>query len=102
MIRRFAIAAVLTLCAPLSGVAVESEEWRAIQPLPDWSLHAQTTLIGQGYPAFRSPYEGGNSLGGNAQARETWTVTGYAGRSLWQGAATPRRIRFRDTKPLPL
>ena len=32
----------------------------------DWSVHAQYTFIGQGYPRFRSPYEGPNSLPGAA------------------------------------
>ena len=48
----------------------------------DWSIHAQTTFIWQGYPRFRSPYEGEHSLFGGKQARNTWSVTGFIGRRL--------------------
>lgn len=39
----------------------------------------------QGYGRIRSPYEGPNSLPGGGQTRETWTVTGFFGRRLWDG-----------------
>jgi high affinity Mn2+ porin len=51
-----------------------------------WEIHGQTTFIFQGYPAFRSPYEGANSLPGVGQSRETWTVSAFLGMRLWQGA----------------
>jgi high affinity Mn2+ porin len=50
-----------------------------------WNVHGQTTFIEQGYPPFRSPYEGANSLPGSGQARETWTATGFLGWRLWSG-----------------
>ncbi len=50
------------------------------------SFHGQTTFVWQGYPTFRSPYEGTNSLPGVANARETFDATLYAGVRLWQGA----------------
>ncbi len=50
-----------------------------------WELHGQTTFIFQGYPPFRSPYEGTNSLPGVGQSRETWTVSAFLGVRLWQG-----------------
>jgi len=50
------------------------------------SLHGQTTVVEQAYPSFRSPYEGINSLPGNAEGRETWDLTLYAGVRLWSGA----------------
>jgi high affinity Mn2+ porin len=52
-----------------------------------WELHAQTTYIQQGYPSFRSPYQGTNSLSPFAQTRETWTMSAYAGVRLWDGGA---------------
>lgn len=52
----------------------------------DWSIHAQSTFIYQGYPGFSSPYEGKNSLAGGGQARETWSTTVFIGRKLWEGA----------------
>jgi high affinity Mn2+ porin len=51
-----------------------------------WEIHGQTTFIFQGYPPFRSPYEGANSLPGVGQSRETWTVSAFLGVRLWQGA----------------
>jgi high affinity Mn2+ porin len=51
----------------------------------DWNAHAQTTFLPSGYPAFRSPYAGPDSLPGGGQARETWTTTAFLGVRLWQG-----------------
>jgi high affinity Mn2+ porin len=51
----------------------------------DWSLHGQSTFIAQGYPSFRSPYQGTNSLSGQTQIRETTTATAFVGRKLWDG-----------------
>jgi high affinity Mn2+ porin len=50
------------------------------------NLHAQSTFLWQGYPPFRSPYQGPNSLPGSGEGRETWDATLYAGVRLWQGA----------------
>lgn len=46
--------------------AIKTQDAWSIPP-DSWNVHAQMTLIGQGYPAFRSPYEGQNSLSGAAQ-----------------------------------
>jgi high affinity Mn2+ porin len=50
-----------------------------------WNVHAQTTFLPQGYPAFRSPYAGANSLPGGGLLQETWTTTAFLGVRLWQG-----------------
>jgi high affinity Mn2+ porin len=50
-----------------------------------WNVHAQTTFLPQGYPSFRSPYAGPNSLTGGAQLQSTWTTTAFLGMKLWQG-----------------
>jgi high affinity Mn2+ porin len=56
-------------------------------PDPDLiNFHGQATLSGQGYPSFRSPYEGINSLPGVSRPREIFDTTLYAGLRLWQGA----------------
>jgi len=52
-----------------------------------WSVHAQFTDITQYHPAFRSPYEGPNSLRGANSTRETIDLTLFAGARLWHGAA---------------
>jgi high affinity Mn2+ porin len=56
--------------------------------LPDsdvWNVHAQTTILPQTYPSFRSPYAGTNSLPGRGQTQTTWTATAFLGVRLWQG-----------------
>ena len=50
-----------------------------------WEIHGQTTFIGQGYPAFRAPYSGPNSLTPAPQAQQTWTNSLYLNARLWQG-----------------
>jgi high affinity Mn2+ porin len=57
----------------------------ALPESDDWNVHAQTTFLAQGYPAFRSPYAGTNSLPGGGQAQQTWTTTAFLGARLWQG-----------------
>ena len=48
----------------------------------DWSLHAQSTFIGQGNLRFHSPYRGTNSLDPAPRARESWTGTLFLGARL--------------------
>jgi high affinity Mn2+ porin len=57
-------------------------------PLADdsFNVHAQTTFAWLGYPAFRSPYTGPQSLPGGGQGNETFDATLFAGIRLWQGA----------------
>jgi high affinity Mn2+ porin len=56
-------------------------------PDPDEvNFHGQATFTWQGYPPFRSPYSGPNSLPGSGEGRETADATLYAGVRLWQGA----------------
>jgi high affinity Mn2+ porin len=53
---------------------------------PDaWNVHGQFTFIGQGYPAFHSPYQGQNSLSGANQAKETVSATAFIGFRPWDG-----------------
>jgi high affinity Mn2+ porin len=50
------------------------------------AFHAQATFVEQGYPAFRSPFQGPNSLPGGGEGRETSDITLFAGFKLWRGA----------------
>jgi high affinity Mn2+ porin len=50
------------------------------------NFHGQTTFTWQGYPAFRSAFEGANSLPAGGQGREVLDATLAAGVRLWQGA----------------
>jgi high affinity Mn2+ porin len=58
----------------------------ALPESADWNIHGQTTFLPQGYPAFRAPYSGPDSLPGGGQLQETWTSTAFLGVRLWQGA----------------
>jgi high affinity Mn2+ porin len=51
-----------------------------------FAVHGQATYVQQAYPAFRSPYEGPNSLTGGAQTKETFDTTLSVGVKLWKGA----------------
>ena len=56
--------------------------------LPDsdvWNIHAQTTVLPQGYGPIHSPYAGQNSLPGRGQMQATWTSTAFLGVRLWEG-----------------
>jgi high affinity Mn2+ porin len=44
-----------------------------------WNVHGQLTFIEQGYPAFRSPYQGQNSLTGANQIQNTTSATAFLG-----------------------
>ncbi len=50
-----------------------------------WEIHGQTTFVGQGYPSFRAPYSGPNSLTPAPQAQQTWSNSLYLNARLWQG-----------------
>jgi high affinity Mn2+ porin len=50
-----------------------------------WNVHGQFTFIEQGYPAFRSPYEGANSLSAASQAKNTTSATAFVGFRPWNG-----------------
>jgi high affinity Mn2+ porin len=66
---------------------IEGNQMTPAAPSPDnVDFHGQATFLWQGYPAFRSPYAGANSLPGDGQGRETSDATLYAGIRLWQGA----------------
>lgn len=53
----------------------------------NWSVHAQSTWIAQGYPAFRSAYTGPQSLFPGGEIRETGSASAFFGLGLWNGAA---------------
>jgi high affinity Mn2+ porin len=68
--------------ADLASKTRGSDTW-PIAP-DNWNIHGQFTLIGQGYPAFHSPYEGPQSLGGSSQFKNTTTATAFIGVRPWQ------------------
>ena len=58
----------------------------AVASAARWNIHGQDTFIEQGYFAFRSPYEGANSLTGASQAKNTESATAFLDARLWAGA----------------
>ena len=56
----------------------------AIDP-NSWNVHGQLTFVEQGYPAFRSPYQGTNSLTGANQIQNTTSATAFVGYRPWDG-----------------
>jgi high affinity Mn2+ porin len=51
-----------------------------------WAIHGQSTYTQQFQPAFRSPYQGPQSLSPTTNGRETFDATIYAGVRPWSGA----------------
>ena len=70
---------------PVLGSPVLTKAPATVDP-DNINFHGQFTLVEQGYPAFRSPYQGANSLPGGGQGRETTDLTLSVGVRLWQGA----------------
>lgn len=52
----------------------------------NWAIHGQETIVLQANPAFRSPYQGPNSLDPRPHAKETFDITLYVGLRPWSGA----------------
>jgi len=50
-----------------------------------WEIHGQTTYLPQGYPGFRAPYSGANSLTPAPQAQATWSSSLFLNMRLWEG-----------------
>jgi len=63
--------------------AYVGDSW-AIDPV-SWNVHGQLTFIEQGYGAFRSPYQGINSLTGANQIQNTTSATAFVGYRPWAG-----------------
>ncbi|HUB46282.1 MAG TPA: carbohydrate porin [Acetobacteraceae bacterium] len=78
--------------APVSADAPTSPASVNTPPVPDdtapeqWAVHGQATNVWLLQPAFRSPYQGPQSLSPAANGRETLDATVYAGFRPWQGA----------------
>lgn len=50
-----------------------------------WEIHGQTTYVQQGYPSFKAPYSGQNSLPPAAQTKNTWTASAFISARPWEG-----------------
>jgi high affinity Mn2+ porin len=67
------------------GTPVTDEQAEQVTP-ENWAIHGQATNVWLLQPAFRSPYQGPQSLSPAANGRETVDVTLYLGVRPWQGA----------------
>ena len=67
------------------GIPVTPEQAEQVQP-ETWAIHGQGTFTWLLQPAFRSPYQGPQSLSPAANGRETIDATLYAGLRPWSGA----------------
>ena len=74
---------ILRIAFPVLLAALPARAWCADEP---YALHAQATFVDQAALAFRSPYQGANSLDPRGVMRETADVTLYAGVRPWAGA----------------
>jgi high affinity Mn2+ porin len=67
------------------GETVTPEQAEQVTP-EQWAVHGQATNTWLLQPAFRSPYQGPQSLSPAANGRETFDATLYLGYRPWRGA----------------
>ena len=68
----------------LAVPVVEAQEVSRAEPETS-SVHFQTTAVFQEHGAFRSSYQGQNSLSSGREVRNTFTHTLFLGRKIWSG-----------------
>jgi high affinity Mn2+ porin len=85
--RVFVAAALLSGMTAHRGHADDASATNTTAPAEEsWAIHGQSTYTQQFQPAFRSPYQGPQSLSPATNGRETFDATIYAGIRPWQGA----------------
>lgn len=77
-------AALASLCLFVSGPALADDE--AAGKDQNYAIHGQETFVLQANAAFRSLYQGPNSLSPRPHAKETFDLTLYAGFRPWKDA----------------
>ena len=82
--KALAIGAALAV-APAVALAADDDAAKAPGQSETFAMHAQSTLVWQANAAFRSPYQGANSLNPHAVGKETFDATLYVGSRLWKG-----------------
>jgi len=76
------LASTMLACGVMSFAATA----QAAIETDDWAIYGQSTLVTQYHNKFKAPYEGTNSLPNQIEHPETFDLTAYIGRRLWQGA----------------
>ncbi|MEI8143964.1 MAG: carbohydrate porin [Alphaproteobacteria bacterium] len=82
------VAAALVVAAPAAAQSPQTpQDPPAADRTPEaFAIHAQSTAIVQGLPAFRARYTGQNSLYPNGLARQSTSITGFFSVRLpWEG-----------------
>ncbi|HQR02945.1 MAG: carbohydrate porin [Proteobacteria bacterium] len=73
------------LCAGLIGLAPMAIASPDSSGNEAWNLYGQITHVSQAHGAFKSPYQGANSLDGGARLDSTNDFTLFVGARLWRG-----------------
>ena len=68
----------------------------------DWSLHGQATFVDQYHPAFKSAFQGANSLDPGSRGDETFDTTLFAGIRLWDGGEAYVNPEIDPNPPEPM
>jgi high affinity Mn2+ porin len=80
-----ALAQTVDQVTPPRNAETQTGQPETTQP-ETWAIHGQATATWLLQPAFRSPYQGPQSLPGAANGRETVDATIYLGYRPWEGA----------------
>ncbi|CAN5823166.1 carbohydrate porin [soil metagenome] len=67
------------------GQPDEAEKDEADRGPGSWEIHGVSAAVFQGYPPFKAPYTGANSLPAVGQSRATSTLSAFLGVRLWSG-----------------
>jgi high affinity Mn2+ porin len=80
---------IATALALISFTKISSaQQANSDSAISRWTIHFQTTVIGQKHSGFKSLYSGSNSLSDSVEpAATSLTATLFIGRKLWKGSA---------------
>ncbi|MEA2946803.1 MAG: high affinity Mn2+ porin [Alphaproteobacteria bacterium] len=81
--RGIALLCGLLGCAAALTASVRADE---VSDTESWAVHGQATFVDLYHPAFRSPYQGANSLDPKSLGDETLDATLFLGVRPWAGA----------------
>jgi high affinity Mn2+ porin len=81
-----ATAALVAIAVPLMARAANDGSSQTSGDEETWAVHGQLVVVAQGHPAFRSPYEGENSLDPRAVVNQSVEATLFVGVRPWKGA----------------
>jgi len=83
--QRLAALALATVSAACADPATADSQAKPAEPEKSWAVHVQATDVFQYHPAFRSPFEGANSLKGGEETANTVDASLIVGVRPWSG-----------------